>query len=113
MKIITLIMLTYFSQNAFSLTLKCIGDNIDFKGVTRSLSSEIYWENIEINKNILSVPKYGNFKRRSKDSIYWLSGDNWIKLVPDTGKFTISIQKNNYIKNQIQAKCSNINKILF
>jgi|LWDU01.1.fsa_nt_gi hypothetical protein len=112
-KILLLLTLTIVSFNSFSIEFRCIGNNIIFKGQSRSADSTHYWENITINKNILLVPKYGKFKRRSVDSLYWLNGDNWVKLNPNTGKFTLSVQKNNYVKRQIQAKCSDIQKKLF
>lgn len=113
MKRILLITLSIISLNSLSIELKCIGDNILFNGNPRVADSEYYWENITVNKDILSIPKYGDFKRRSEGSMYWLKNDNWAKLDPSTGKFVLSMQQHGITKRQIQAKCSNVQLKLF
>jgi len=114
MKILLTIALSILFQNALSGTLKCIGNDITFNGLNKSNEVTSYWEDFQIDGDILSIPKYGDFIRRSENSAYWLNDDNWAKIDPDTGKFTVSIQKKSkYVHRQIQGKCTKKNKKLY
>jgi hypothetical protein len=107
MKIFLFILVSTIYQNSISKTLKCIGSDIKFNGQKQSNDVSPYWEDFKINEKILSIPKYGDFKLRSEGDIYWLNNNNWVKLIPETGNFTVSIQSSSgSVKSQIQGQCT-------
>ena len=93
-----------------NLQLTCIGDTIDFLDQPLNLffdkawNSDVYWKQITIKGDTLSVPDFGTYRQvnNTQGVKYWVAEkeNGWAKLSVDSGYFVATIQM-----IQLQGRC--------
>ena len=87
-------------------TFTCIGEDIEFDlGMQESGNYETYWKDVTLVGDLLTIPDYGEYKRKHLYSTLWNGDYGRASFNPNTKGRLIAERKRYGKHKELQAKC--------
>ena len=87
-------------------TFTCIGEDIEFDlGMQESGNYETYWKDVTLVGGLLTIPDYGEYKRKHLYSTLWNGDYGRASFNPNTKGRLIAERKRYGKHKELQAKC--------